>query len=615
MEHTADKIIELVDKVEQDEKPLYDILRGDYRIWRGETYVPEDGYESYTDNVAQSGANKSIALMESAKCNIYVPLERQKKKRRKQIATTEFFFEGWLDAVNHLRAMRNQPTLQAEFAWQAYVRGAICFVPLIHKGKGGETLVDCQVWDRLWTRYQMGPRGLEWAAYVQYMTPPHLRNIYDVNLENRLDDEQIRIINFYCEEKHSRLIDKEFQKNPEDHDVGFNPVIVISVGAAPLITDSSIPDAFVDQGGSGFKEIRNLLDPYNLMMSAALTQARRVRKPPIGAYSADGNMGLDEDPLESGKVTHFSRNKQQDIKPLEIPELPNDFWTMAQDAGAKIQAVLAQFPYQGLRGDKPWTGLALNVAQSSSTVILNPFKFAMQRAFEEAAYSVTRQFAVVPEEETEGKPHRNRGLKAIELMYPVEVGMDIKKFAPTDIKPLRFKCEIEFDMPRNKMENWLIARIMREPGQDGTPLASDLTIMEFLREYFPDPDSEQAKKLTQWAINLPPVRLNAVLTAFLETMDPDDKDAQKQAMALTIELERLRVDLINGLLESNMQRGQLTQTAQGGPQPMQAPPQGMNPGAVMPMQGVEAGFAPPEALGLGGTIPPEVQMMIEMAGA
>jgi len=67
-----------------------------------------------------------------------------------------------------------------------------------------------------------------------------------------------------------------------------------------------------------------------------------------------------------------------------------------------------------------------------------------------------------------------------------------------------------------------------------------------------------------------------------------------------------------------MMQGQQMAAMMGGlaPQPMQAPAQGMNSGAMLPMQGGQAGFTPPmmQSPGMGGMIDPMTAMRLQGLG-
>lgn len=588
---SADEICTKVDRVEKNEPALYDRIVRHYKLWRGEAYTPDDGYQAYTDNVPQIQAEKTIALMSSAKMDLRIPVDIHKKKRRLDMSQTERFMLGFLDAEDARRASIGQPPLQSEMAWHAYVTGFIVLVPLIFKATDGTTQLQCPLWHRLWTRYEMGQRGPKWIAYVETLKAIDAKNYYGIDIGGHNDEDDLKVINWYDEEYNAILVDEKEHKTPTEHQVGFNPGIVIPCGAAPRISYKSgeygVSDAYKDHGQSGFKDIENMLEPYNMIMSAYLTSAKRHRKPSVGVGSIDGNFLLSGSPYEEGSQVPLNKSKQQEIVELPIPELPKDAAIIAQEMGSKIQMAGPSFPFTGITGDKPWSGLSLNVAAHATLATIMPHMISIQTAIEATAWSVTRQFAAL----TEDSP--NLDFKPIKLMFPVEKGMELHEFKPSEIKPYRFKCKLEIDMPRDEMEKWMQARIAHE-GQD--PLLSMQTISENILKV-PDYDSERAKKLEELVMAIPTVMLRQVAYAFKERMDEGDPEALRSFLSVLYELEMMEQKQGNELRKALLEKLGLSQAAQGmaAPQPMQTPMQGMTPSAGMPMGGIEPGFTPPMA--------------------
>ena len=264
----ADDIIAKIDRIHSAEKPLYDRFTFDYRMWRGEPQAPEEGYHAFTDNTAEVQGNKSILLMAKAKNHIFIPINEDKKGKRKKKSLSERFYLGWLDAANALREDNSAPDIQSEMAWHAFVRGWIVVIPLIYKTTGGKTVVKCIFWDRLHTTYEKGPNGLKWAAYSLNLKVRDAEAEFDIKLKGRDDEDFVKVVHYYDDKVYGLIVDGKWAKRPKEHQIGFNPVLVIPCGAAPYIFDSAVSDAFKDQGESGFKGIRNMVEPYNAMMSA-----------------------------------------------------------------------------------------------------------------------------------------------------------------------------------------------------------------------------------------------------------------------------------------------------------------------------------------------------------
>jgi len=614
MPYKLEEIVEFVDEQTLEQSELHEKIRECRDLWAGEPYVAEDGYESFTDNIHQIQADKSIALLGTAKRDLRIPIDDpDKKAKRSKKSTTENFIDGWIDNVNHLLRMRGEHDIQRIMAWYGFVEGAITCIPLIYKSSKGETEVNCIFWDRLWSRFDMGSRGLIQAAHVKWLKPAQIKHYYGriKGIEEKSPRDMIRVIEHYCDTHYTVIIGDDIQKQQE-HDVGFNPVIFVPCGFAPLLVPYDQQNQFKDYGETGFKNILNIYKPNNMIKSAVLTQAKRYRKPPLEYSSEDGNFVPDGDLAKSGAAIPTSKRKGQEIKKIDLPELPKELIGISQEFDARLQMAGVQIPYMGLQGDKSWSGLSLNVAAHATTTAIAGIRLAMETMLEEIAYSVTRQFSADSDESP------NLGLKPIELAYKTGEGMKVETFKPKDIKPFRFKCNLEFDTPRDEMEKYLQARILREPNAQGDPLMDDQTIYEkVLKELVKDPDAVVTRKASEWVTAIPTVKLRTALLAFLERMDSGDEDAKKIAMSILAELIMMEQKQKNELNKTMMQ-GQQMAAMMGGlaPQPMQAPAQGMNSGAMLPMQGGQAGFTPPmmQSPGMGGMIDPMTAMRLQGLG-
>jgi hypothetical protein len=631
-------ILDRIDKVEQAEAPLYQRFISDYKLWRGEPYAPEAGYKAFTDNTAEVQGHKSILLMGRARNHIYIPIDEDKKGRRKKKSLTERFYSGYLDAANALRRARLEPDIQSEMAWHAFVRGWIVVIPLIYKDKDGKTVVDCIFWDRLHTRYERSQNGLKWAAYVMQIKAREVESMFGVKPRGRDGEDLVKVVYYYDEEKNGLILDETWHKKLKPHQIGFNPVIVIPCGPAPYIFSPDIADPVKDQGESGFKGMRNMIEPVNAMKSAYYTNALRYRKPPFVAESVGGNLEINEDVFKEGTWIPLDPNLKQAIKPLELPELPKDAAIVTQDMSQQLANALPAFPYTGQLGATDQSGLALNIMEHATTTVLFGEMMGMEITFEEMGWSVTRQFSSKDNE-------TNLGLEPIELRFYVENGMELHEFKPDEVKPYRFKSEIEIEMPRNEMEKWMQARMAREPMADGRPMLPEQYVLENIIKV-PDVDLVLIQKDEEFARNLPTVKLRQTLWAMIERGSVQDSllptlqemilrapsdvlgDVLHQlyrrglieAAAISVFLElkmmeaKQQAELMKTLMppQPQMPPGQMGPGQQGAmaPQPMQAPDQGMNPGAAMPMQGMPPGFTPPMAQSPGMVMSPEQEMAI-----
>jgi hypothetical protein len=596
---TADEIKDRISKIETSgvEVGLRERIASDYGLWRGDPFNPGDGYESFTDNTPQSQAGKTIAALATAKLNIFCPIDIDKKKARKDKSISERFVNGYMDSVNLMLRRRGEPDLQSQMAWYAINTGFIIAKPLIYKGEKG-TKIDFEFWNRINVSYEMGTDGLKWIACKRSLYPREIYALYGVTGDHP-DEEAVDVIDYFDDEENGLVIDDKFYKPLTKHQIGFNPVILLPCGSTPYVSHPRMQDAYKDVGESIYKDLRNMVKPNNVLLSAVLTQAYRFRKPPIAVESSDGTYTIEGDPYKAGAKVPLSKIKQQDIRPLEPPELPKDMYAASEMVASKLAQALPEFPWSGVQGKTPWSGLALSVAAHTTGTVIYQFKKAMEAMYEEIAWNVTRMFS-------ESWDESNLGLEPIELAFNTEQGMSIHNFKPSEVKPFRFKTELEIELPQDEMQKWMQARIANE---GPNPILSQQTIREQIIKV-QDPDSERAKVLEEWAMNLPTVRLREVLLALIERLDKGDMEAVRSAKSIAMELDKMEQLQLQDYMKAVMgptpgQMGAAT------PQPNQSPDQGMTPKAGMPMGGLQPGMAPPQALSPGLMMPPEQEMMMQ----
>jgi hypothetical protein len=599
---TAEDIKDRISKIEDSsaEAMVKDRIASDFGLWRGDPFNPGDDYEAFTDNTPQSQAGKTIAALATAKLSIFCPIDIDKKKARKDKSISERFVNGYIDSVNLILRRRGEPDLQSQVAWYAINTGFIIAKPLIYKGKNG-TKIGFELWNRINVSYEMGVDGLKWIACKRSLSPGEIYALYGVTGDHA-GDQPVDVIDYFDDEENGLIIDDKFYKALTKHQIGFNPVIFLPCGSTPYVSHPMIQDAYKDVGESIYKDLRNLVKPNNVLLSAVLTQAYRFRKPPIAIESADGTYTVEQDPYKSGAKVPLSKNKQQDIRPLEMPELPKDMYAASEMVASKLAQALPEFPWSGVQGNSPWSGLALSVAAHTTGTVIYQFKKAMEAMYEEIAWNVTRMFS-------ESWDESNLGLEPIELAFNTEQGMSIHNFKPSEVKPFRFKAELEIELPQDEMQKWMQARIASEKPQGQEPILSMQTIREQIIKV-QDPDSERAKILEEWAMNLPTVRLREVLLALIERLDKGDMEAIRAAKSIAMELDKMEQLQLQDYMKTIMGQtpGQMGAAA---PQPNQSPDQGMTPKAGLPMGGMPPGAAPPQALSPGLMMPPEQEMMMQ----
>ena len=606
----AEKIVDIVKKAEEREYALYDRIEDDYKLFRGEKTPAKEGFDAYTSNFPQLQSKNATNLLARAKLRVYCPMDVEKEDERRDKANAERFNNGALKGFDHLFRRRGERlSLQGLLSWYAVNTGWLLPMPIICRDEKDNTKLDINVWHRRWTRYQLGSDGVVWAAYIRKMQPTQIYAEFKVKEMLEKDgNEAIEVIDWWTDEENAVLIDGRFHKKPTKHGIGFHPLIVIACGYTPYFPSEKTPDSFKDVGESVFSAGRNIYATNNDMMSVVLTQANRFKKPKFKVKSTDGQTVIDEDNAEGGQIP-LSVQRQEDIEALVVPELPKDFYNAVSMVNGELQGSGFSQPFAGTNPDRINSALQLNMMQHTSLSDLNPYIMGLEAAYEEIAWSLTRQFSAQENED-------NLAYEPLELTFPTETGMAVHKFTPEEVKPFQFKCEIELDFPRDEMQPWLKARIARE---GVNPMLSlKRTREEILK--IADVDAENDMVLEEWAMSMPTVRLRRVMNAIRQRAVNGDMGAMLEWQNVKEEYELAKATqmmeyakLMGGMGQMGPQMG-ATPGQQGAmaPQPPQSPMQGMNMASVAPQKGIQPGFTPMNNPVMG----PEqaMNMRLQMAG-
>lgn len=500
-------IIAAVKKVADLEDALYQRMESDYGLVRGELHKVAAG-ESYTDNRAQTLTHMIGSALDTAKLELKIPANIQTHEQRRESSKNELFAHGGIDRANLNRRRRGEPDLQSDLSWHARNRGWVVTVPLCFKteDEGNPTDVEIPVWDRRWTRYVMGRTGPKWAAYERKMHPYDVMEEYQIELDD--EKSEVNVIEFWDDEIHCIIVDEEFAKKPTKHQIGFNPVIVLPVGGTPSITSTLYSDTIKDRGESVLALNRNLYSTRNDMLSAYKTMVGKGQSGAYKVFSLDGNLVLEEDPGKSGK--HISlRKDQEDVAPLETLTMPQDAIAVLQASDMAIQEGGVP-PTQFGQINQPLSGLALEILNLPTRSKIAPPKQAVEFAFEEIAYSLTRQFSSMTDE-------KNLGLEAIELRVKEKDEAKMITFKPEEIKPERFEATLNIYYPTDQMQKWMAAQIAQ---QIGIPLQD---IAENVLEE-PDVDLMMDKKLEEAAMQSPPIMMRMMARALVRRGRPEMAD-------------------------------------------------------------------------------------------
>ena len=179
-------------------------------------------------------------------------------------------------------------------------------------------------------------------------------------------------------------------KRPTPHGCGRVPVVIVPVGAVPMVQTDSAADSVSDYGESVFKSNRDVYDKHNLMMSIFLELAARARKPPLGVRSRDGRKTLDEDPYMEG--TTISMGEGDHVEAFPLLQTTQDASDLTGRISGEVQrgsiphSVYGELQFQ-------LSGFAINTLRSGLDSILRPRLIAEASFYSQGLELLTEQYA------------------------------------------------------------------------------------------------------------------------------------------------------------------------------------------------------------------------------
>jgi hypothetical protein len=473
----------------------------DFDLWRLKPYDAGKGYYSYTSNAPSVIANKGISLLTSAKLIIRIPEDLLTDEERRIASNAERLVYGSLN-INDEESFR-QPgrrTLRQLKAWYSIIRGSWAERIFVHKRDSGDTFPDVRVWDIYNVAYGTDSKGTDWASHSYKLPKQQARAEFDVVSGQEYAD----CIDYWDREKNIMIVDGKEIKTIK-HGLGYCPVFIFKVGAAPLVWQDNYQYTETTTGESIFAPNRNIFPIVNKTISDLLTLVRRGVKVPIGYWSADGTKTLESDIFQVEKAASVPLKIGEQIAPLLKEAMPANAMDLVNIALGEEQR--GAFPHTSY-GDVSTrlSGYAINQLNAALSTVIAPFIESVEHSYLMDALEIWGQFTKkdYPAIKVRGRNSRNQAFG-----YPKAV--EIK---PGDIKgDWHPEVSLEAVFPKDEPQRVEMARMLRE-GE--VPLLSDRTIRSELLGV-QDTDMEDAWIDREWADKQ---IINRLYDAYIEAVQP-----------------------------------------------------------------------------------------------
>lgn len=148
----------------KDRQTRYEI---DFNLYRLKPYDAGKGYYSYTTNMPRVFADKVISMLNDSSLLIQIPEELLTEDEGKTANNVERFWYGALNMNDEKLLLQPQkPTIRAQMAWYAALRGGFGLRVYVYKNEKGETIPDVKIWDLYNMAYGRDSNGVTWAAHM-----------------------------------------------------------------------------------------------------------------------------------------------------------------------------------------------------------------------------------------------------------------------------------------------------------------------------------------------------------------------------------------------------------------------------------------------------------------
>jgi len=514
---SVEEITEAINQKESDLSTLRTRMQEDFDLYTLTDYEAEDGkgtkrkgYQSYTSSSPRNFFDKVLDGLNRAELSIQIKLpEKASEEERRAASQGELYLFGALAAIDGRQANRGEPPLREALGFNMCARGWLSMRVLVYVEKK-ETVFDVVPWDPLHVTWEVGSKGLLWAAFKRRLTKAQIKAEYGIDPEKNEAD----AIDFWDEERNSVIIDGAFVKAPKKHNIGHVPIFINAVGSMPTLQSTQLEGATDTEslmeyrGDSVWTAARKLYKPFNKAVSRLMDIQERSVAGSLVHKSKDGTKKLEGDPYLTYQEIVIEDGEE--ITPLELPKAPPETAAILGIIDKDISQSTLPYPLAYGGTAEAMSGRALSVLQDATRSIYSPRTGLMSQAYIWLGKELLSQFA-------------NKGIKPVELMGNKESGdFFVVKAKPGDINTGWFvSVKVEPRMPRDKEAEIMMAlSATQRRGPDQQALMAMSTAREEII-HMRDPDAESDKVLAEMGESLPPI-IAANIAAALKRRGKDE---------------------------------------------------------------------------------------------
>jgi len=203
----------------------------------------------------------------------------------KNLDTTEIeeFRKAAFASANAKLRLQNRWELNPWWDFHSCIRGG-CAARCLFQMVDGVLDTDIMPWDRRYVTYDIGKKGLDWAAYKTTRTKGMIEAEYGEELKNVTIGKEAEVLDV-LDTEHNEIWVAGKKIREQEHPFGFTPAIIQMVVLGSMLADK---DSLQHQGESIFFLIREAVPELNRLLSIMQTLNFTTLKPPAGWGSKEG---------------------------------------------------------------------------------------------------------------------------------------------------------------------------------------------------------------------------------------------------------------------------------------------------------------------------------------
>ncbi len=503
-----DTVAEITQAIKDKDDTLVNLksrMSDDFDLYTLLPYEADSGYEAYTTSAPRNFFDKVSDGLDSAELSIQIKLpDDASEEDRRKASVGELYLFGALSEVDRNLRSIGEPPLRSQLGFYASLRGWLSLRCLVYPQKD-RTVFEVLPWDILHTTWEMGPRGILWAANKRRLTKSQIYSEYEIEIKGK----DAELIDWWDEDRNSIIIEADFIKKPTAHKLGHPPVFIMPVGSMPTIQNKSFASTIEYRGDSIYSAARGLYEPFNKITSRTMDIYERAVVGSIVHASKKGDRALEGDPYKTYQEIKISTDEDEIITPLETPKAPPETAILHSILNQDITQSTLPYPlaYGGTK--QAMSGAALGVLVQGTKSVFNPRTAVIEQAYIWLCEEFLSQYKEM------GKSVNLKGFKPDGKFF-------ITKVKPKEIDPEWFiSVRYEPKLPRDREQEIMmsLAATQRRTSDD-IPLLSKQTAREDIL-LLRDPDAEEDKALEEIGEGLPPI-MAAKIAAALKARGKED---------------------------------------------------------------------------------------------